>query len=120
MSLLIILASACLAWCYPLQTFISALVAFLIWPSNPKPLFGIYNQPGKMHNSIKYSDRQNNRGNKNWPPSMKVKKLEFYGNKSGLKGCKWASLNVPGTESPLSHPLFGLDDFPFPIIGPLG
>ena len=52
MSLLIILASACLAWCYPLQTFISALVAFLIWPSNPKPLFGIYNQPGKMHNSI--------------------------------------------------------------------
>ena len=59
-------------------------------------------------------------GNKNWPPSMKVKKLEIFCNKRGLKGCKWSSLNVPGTENPLSHPLFGLDEFPFPIIGPLG
>ena len=35
-------------------------------------------------------------------------------------GCKWSNLNVPGTENPLSHPLLGLKEFPFPIIGPLG
>ena len=58
--------------------------------------------------------------NKNWPPGMKVKKLEFYGNKSGLKGCKWSSLNAPGTENPLSHSVLGLEEFPFLIIGPLG
>ena len=57
--------------------------------------------------------------NKNWPPSMKVKKLKFYGNKSGSKGCKWSSLNAPGTENPLSHPLLGLEDFPFPYISPI-
>ena len=27
-------------------------------------------------------------GNKNWPPSMKVKKMENFQNKRGLKGCK--------------------------------
>ena len=27
---------------------------------------------------------------------------------------------APGTEKPLSHPILGLEDFPFPIIGPLG
>ena len=59
-------------------------------------------------------------GNKNWPPSMKVKKLENFQNKKGLMGCKWSSLNAPGTENPLSHPLLGLGEFPFPIIGPLG
>ena len=36
---------------------------------------------------------------------MKVKKMENFQNKRGLKGCKWSSLNVPGTENPLSHPL---------------
>ena len=60
------------------------------------------------------------RGNKNWPPSMKVKKMEISLNKRGLKGCKWSSLNAPGTENPLSHPLLKLDEFPLPIIGPLG
>ena len=59
-------------------------------------------------------------GNKNWPPSMKVKKLENFQDKRGLMGCKWSSLNVPSTENPLSHPVLGLEDFPFPIIGPLG
>ena len=59
-------------------------------------------------------------GNKNWPPSMKVKKLENFQNKRGLMGCKWSSLNAPGTENPLSHSLLGLEEFPFPIIGPLG
>ena len=59
-------------------------------------------------------------GNKNWPPSMKVKKLEFYGNKSGLKGCKWPSLNAPGTGITLFHPILKLGEFPFPIISPLG
>ena len=52
-------------------------------------------------------------GNKNWPPSMKVKKLENVQNKSSLKGCKWSSLNVPGTKPPLSHPILKLDESPF-------
>ena len=55
-------------------------------------------------------------GNKNWPPSMKVKKLENFGNKSGLKGCKWSSLNAPGTENPLSHSLLELGESPFRIL----
>ena len=59
-------------------------------------------------------------GNKNWPPSMKVKKMKNFQNKRGLKGCRWSSLNAPGTENPLSHPLLELEEFPFPIIGPLG
>ena len=59
-------------------------------------------------------------GIKNWPPSMKVKKLENFQNQRGLKGCKWPSLNAPGTENPLSHSVLKLDEFPFPIIGPLG
>ena len=40
-------------------------------------------------------------GNKNWPPSMKVKKLENFWNKRGLEWCKWSTLNAPGTENPL-------------------
>ena len=36
------------------------------------------------------------------------------------EGCKWSSLNAPGTETPLSHSILKLDEFPFPIIGPLG
>ena len=31
-------------------------------------------------------------------------------------GCKWSSLNAPGTGNPLSHSVLGLDEFPFPII----
>ena len=59
-------------------------------------------------------------GNKNWLPSMKVKNLENFRNKSGLNKCKWSSLNAPGTETPLSHPILKLAEIPFPIIGPLG
>ena len=59
-------------------------------------------------------------GNKNWPPSMKVKKLEIFGNKSGLRGCKWSRLKGPGTETPLSHPILKLGELPFPNIGPSG
>ena len=58
-------------------------------------------------------------GNKNWPPSMKVKKMEIFQNKRGLKGCIWPSLNVPGTENPLSHSVFELERMLFYIIGPL-
>ena len=57
---------------------------------------------------------------KNWPPSMKVKKMENFWNKRGLKGCRWSSLNAPGTEHPLSHPLLGLEEFPFPHYWPSG
>ena len=59
-------------------------------------------------------------GNKNWPPSMKVKKLGKFQNVRGAKGCKWSSLNAPGTQTPLSHSVLKLEEFPFPIIGPLG
>ena len=41
-------------------------------------------------------------GNKNWLPSMKVKKFENVESETGLKGCKWSSLDAPGTETPLS------------------
>ena len=40
-------------------------------------------------------------GNKNGLPSMKVKKVKKYQNKMGRMGCKWSSLNVPGTETPV-------------------
>ena len=60
------------------------------------------------------------RGNKNWPPSMKVKMMENLLSKSGLKGCKWSSLNVQGTENPLSHPILEVGEFPLLIIVPLG
>ena len=59
-------------------------------------------------------------GNKNWPPSMKVKKLEIFQKVRGAKGCKWSSLDASGTQTPLSHPFLELDELPFPIIGPLG
>ena len=59
-------------------------------------------------------------GNKNWPPSMKVKKLKILWNKMGSMGSKWSSLNTPGTENPLSHSILKLDESPFPIISPLG
>ena len=77
------------------------LIQFWSWMNPPFPLLALW-------------------GNKNWPPSMKVKKMEIFQNKRGLKGCKWPSLNAPGTEHPLPHPLLGLEEFPFPIIGPLG
>ena len=52
-------------------------------------------------------------GNKNWPPSMKVQKMQIFLNKMGWKGCKWSSLNAPGTETPLSHSVLELEEFPF-------
>ena len=59
-------------------------------------------------------------GNKNWPPSMKVKKMEIFPDKIALMGGKWSSLNAPGTENPLSHSVLELEEFPFLIIGLLG
>ena len=58
--------------------------------------------------------------NDNWPPSMKVKKIKIFLNKMGLKGCKWSSLNAPGPQTHLSHPILELGEFPFPINSPLG
>ena len=59
-------------------------------------------------------------GNKNWPPSMKVKKIENFQKVRGAKGCKWSSLNAPCTQSPMSHLILKLGEFIFPIVGPLG
>ena len=47
---------------------------------------------------------------------------------SSVNSAKWvkrvaiglASSNAPGTENPLSHSVLELEEFPFPIIGPLG
>ena len=38
---------------------------------------------------------------------MKEKKFEIFQNKMGLKGCKWSSLNAPGTETPVSYLFLG-------------
>ena len=46
--------------------------------------------------------------------------MQFNGNKRSLKGCKWSSLDVPGTENPLSHSLLGLEEFPFSHYWPSG
>jgi len=51
-------------------------------------------------------------------PSIKVKKMVLlYENVRGAKGCKWSSLNAPGTQTPLSHPVLELEEFPFSILG---
>ena len=137
-----------------------SLIQFYCWRNSPFPLLALW-------------------GNKNWPPSMKVKKVGKFSEQKGLKGmqmvqfecprhckpsfsstfgvgripfshywpsgviriglpvwrwkswessetkmgskgCNWSSLNAPGTETPLSHPILKLDEFPFPIISPLG
>ena len=44
-------------------------------------------------------------GNKNWPPSINLKKLKIFRDLTGLKGCKWSSLHAPGTGNPLSPPI---------------
>ena len=44
-------------------------------------------------------------------PSIKVKKVEIWWDKIGLAGCKWSSLNAPGSETPLCHLLL------YPTVG---
>ena len=41
---------------------------------------------------------------------MKVKKLENYLKMRGAKGYKWSSLNAPGSETSLSHPVSELEE----------
>ena len=60
------------------------------------------------------------RGNKNWLPSMKVKKLKICQNKIGLIGCNGSNLNAPGIENPLSHSLHGGEKTPFSHYWPTG
>ena len=64
----------------------------------------------KSHNLIQFWSWENSLfqllalwGNKNWPPSMKVKKMELFLNKCGSKGCIWSSLNSPGNGNSLFH-----------------
>ena len=52
-------------------------------------------------------------GNMNLPPSIKMKQIENSQNNMGLKGCKCSSLNVPGTQTPLSHSVLELENLPF-------
>ena len=51
-------------------------------------------------------------GNKNWPPSMKLRVMENCLNKIGLKACKWSRLNGRGTQTPLCHPFLTSVEFP--------
>ena len=59
-------------------------------------------------------------GNKNWVPSMKVKKLKIFWSKMGSMGCKWFSLNAPGTENPFSHSILKLDESHYSHYWPSG
>ena len=58
------------------------------------------------------------------PNVQPTQELNGTGNVGCLKlvlmGCKWSSLNSPGTQSCHSHSIVELDDSPFPIISPLG
>ena len=51
---------------------------------------------------------------------MRVKKVENLQNKMGWMSSKLSSLNAPGMENPLPHPILVLGELPFPNIGPLG
>ena len=42
-----------------------------------------------------------------------VKQIGNTQNKMGSKGSKWSSLNAPGTQSPLYHPILKLDEISF-------
>ena len=66
--------------------------------------------PAKLLDNLNQEreSRLAHRGNKNWTPSMKMKKLENFLNKSGSRGCKWSRLNGPGTQTPLSHSILKL------------
>ena len=59
-------------------------------------------------------------GNKEWPPTIKMKQIENSNNKVGLKGCKWSNLNAPGTQTRSVSSFFGMGLFPFLTISPLG
>ena len=51
---------------------------------------------------------------------MKVKKLEIFWSKIGSNGWKWSSLNAPGTQCSLYHPILNLGEISFLNIGPSG
>ena len=50
----------------------------------------------------------------------KAEKVESFWNKISLSGCKWSSLNAPGTESPVSHSGWENFIFSFSAFLPLG
>ena len=50
----------------------------------------------------------------NWTPHYKSQKVGKFLNKISSKVCKWSSLNVPGTGTPVSHSLMEESCFSFP------
>ena len=52
--------------------------------------------------------------------NCKYEHFEYFKNKIGLVGSKWSSLNTPGKETPLSHPILELAKLPSLTISPLG
>ena len=79
-----------------------SLIHFCVWKNSLFPLLALW-------------------GNKNWPPSMKVQKMQIFLNKMGWKGCKWFSLNAPGTESlepiPIVEPILVMELIP--VVDPI-
>ena len=73
------------------------LIHFLGWKNSLFPLLALW-------------------GNKNWPPSMKVKKVKIFQNKRGLIGCKSSSQTASGIENPLLHPTAVMYHFPISSI----
>ena len=78
----------------PLALETLCLVQFWVWKNSLFPLLALW-------------------GNKKWLPSMTVKKMENFLNKRAWMGCKWSSLNAPGIEIPLYHPILQLGEFHF-------
>ena len=72
-------------------------------PQALKPLSLIHNEKGKFSQLPILALW----GNKNWLPSMKVKKLKIFQNKMGLKGCKWSSLNATLCKLPIRALVLG-------------
>ena len=58
-------------------------------------------------------------GNKVWIGSKELES-ENVAKFSEQKGLQKVQFDAPGTQSPLSHSVLKLDDFPFSIISPLG
>ena len=44
---------------------------------------------------------------RNGIPSIKLRTIENFWDKISLTGCKWSSLNAPGTDTPVSHSFLG-------------
>ena len=63
-------------------------------------MFHLFSIPCSLH--LLYST-----GRRNGNPQYKDWEVEKFWDKIFLKGCKWSSLNAPGAETAVSHPMLG-------------